>query len=1083
MTEELRNARDNVLAENTAQAVFKHLDRIRDNRSALGPRWVWELLQNARDAAGPQGVRIRAHVSATEFRFEHDGRPFESKEIAHLVYHGSTKVDFEDIGQFGSGFLATHLLSNIVRVAGRLEDSSGFDFPLDRTGGTAEELRETMDRSWAAFEQSVDDARPAPEATTSFVYNIAESEASELVEAGLQELRRSGPLVLAFCPEITEIAVETSDAEWRLSRHSQAEGGIRTIRRVEDGDELSHFVAVAGEEGECCAALQLRPGQSGLEIDPAQETAAKLFVLFPLVGSERLGLPATVNSRRFKPREDRDGIVTGDSLGAQENRRLLKDSLRHQEQLLEWCAQKKWAGAERMLAFDIARLPDWASNAPWFRPLLTELVQRARETPLMRTQGGEWIEPQAAWLPTTDDSSHSERLWTLMSSWEGARARLPCFDDMTSWSQNLAGWQGLLGKSREDMGEALTITKVARLVDGASSVDGLQERLVSGAALSWLVSLLELALDAGETGLLDGHNLLPTQGGGLRRRPDIRRDVGISEELKDIAEAFGLQVRDELLDKGAEIEGLAELLTSEREPELLDRVLARVKAESREEVISTPLAPWAVRLFRWIADRPDYVDRLEGYPVPTSDRSEEGVAVLLLERGREAPRRPLAPLATWPEGAQRFGSLFPRGRVLADALTDGDPEVWPQLAARGYVNESPLIETQRVVDAFLPDEPLPDTDETPAGSHKSPQEFQVSDIACLLGAGGLIDTARKSRKRAREFVRFLVEFAAEADERAFEVFEAQCECGDTHRTYWAAWLAPVRHRRWVPLDASGRRGTVASAESLAGLLADSPEVSEVLSGVRGQKLLDALSISRADLALRVVASDEDERLTLIASMQDIASVAGDVDRVRELATEIREHPEIIDSIEERKIRRTRIQRNQKIGESVEQLLRTELEGCGLTVRRTGIGSDFEVESDFVEEEQEVGLELSGGGRTTLIEVKSTRIDQVKMTPVQASRACTLGDGFALCVVPLDDDAPTAQTIRERLRVVFGIGARLESALSDFEFMRDAADVARDRRGAVELEIREGEVRFRISRAVWGDGLPFGEAVDRFRSRD
>lgn len=1082
MAEELRNARDKVLVDNTAQAVFKHLDRIKDNRSALGTRWIWELLQNARDAAGRQGVRIRARVSATEFRFEHDGKPFASEEIAHLVYHGSTKTDLNDIGQFGSGFLATHLLSKIIRITGGLEDSRGFDFPLDRTGGTAEELREAMDRSWAAFEQSVGDA--APDATTSFAYNIAELGARELVEAGLEELRRSGPLVLAFCPEITEIAVEISGAEWKLSRDSQEEGGVQSIRYVGDGGELSRFVAVAGAEDECCAALQLRPAESGIEVDPAQESAAKLFVLFPLVGSERLGLPATINSRQFKPREDRDGIVAGDSLGAQENRRLLVDSVRHQEQLFEWCAQKKWAGAERMLAFDTAQLPDWASGARWFRPLLTELVRKARETPLMRTPGGEWIEPRAAWLPTTDDPSHRERLWTLMSSWEGAQARLPCLDDLASWSRNLSGWQRLLSRSREDMNEALTIAKVASLVGEASSVDGLQQRLVSGAGLSWLVSLLDLALDAGETGLLDGHNLLPTQGGGLRRRPEVRRDEGISEELKDIAEAFGLEIRDELLDKDAEIVGgLAELLVSEREPELLDRVLARVKEEARDEVIRTPLAPWAVRLFRWIADRPDYVERLEGYPVPTSERSEEGLAVLLLERGREAPQRPLAPLATWPECAQRFGFLFPKRRVLAEAFADGDPDVWPQLAASGYVNASPLIETRRVVEAFLPDEPLPDTEETPAGSHKSTQELKVSDVACLGGPTGLIDTARKSRKRATEFVRFLVEFAVEADERAFEVCEVECECGFSHNTYRAAWLAPLRRRRWVPLDASGRRATMASAESLAGLLAHSPEVSKVLSGVRGEKLLDALAISRADLALRVVASDEDERLALIASMQDLAAVAGDVDRVRELATEIREHPEIIDSIEKRKIRRTKIRRNQAIGNLVEQLLRQELEGSGLTVRRTGIGSDFEVESDFVEEEQEVGLELSGSRHTTLIEVKSTRIDQVKMTPVQANRACRLADGFALCVVPLDDDVPTADTIRAGLRVVFGIGARLESALSDYEFMREATDVARAPRGAVELEVQEGEARFRISQAVWEEGLPFSQAVDQFGSRD
>ena len=85
MTEELRNAKDKVLVENTAQAVFKHLDRIRDNRGALGTRSIWELLQNARDDAGTQVVRIRAHVSATEFRFEYDGKPFASNKIAHLV--------------------------------------------------------------------------------------------------------------------------------------------------------------------------------------------------------------------------------------------------------------------------------------------------------------------------------------------------------------------------------------------------------------------------------------------------------------------------------------------------------------------------------------------------------------------------------------------------------------------------------------------------------------------------------------------------------------------------------------------------------------------------------------------------------------------------------------------------------------------------------------------------------------------------------------------------------------------------------------------------------------------------------------
>ena len=103
MTDELQSARDVVLVDNTAQAVFKHLDRIEDNRTTLGLRWIWELLQNARDAARLDGVHIRVRLSESELRFEHDGRPFTSLEIAHLVYHGSTKIEnFDDLGQFGS---------------------------------------------------------------------------------------------------------------------------------------------------------------------------------------------------------------------------------------------------------------------------------------------------------------------------------------------------------------------------------------------------------------------------------------------------------------------------------------------------------------------------------------------------------------------------------------------------------------------------------------------------------------------------------------------------------------------------------------------------------------------------------------------------------------------------------------------------------------------------------------------------------------------------------------------------------------------------------------------------------------------
>ena len=1083
MTEGLKEAKDRVLAENTAQAVFKHLDRIEDSRAELGARWVWELFQNARDAADVSGARIQMSLSAAELRFEHDGRPFSADEITHLVYHGSTKVgDLDEIGQFGSGFLATHLLSRVVWVRGQLDDYRAFCFLLDRTGRNPDQLREATERSWEAFEQSLAESTPAERRTTSFTYQITEPEAYALAALGLKHVRASGPSVLAFCPDIREIAVETSDSRWRLQRGDAPDDGVLPILHTEDGREQTRFIAVSGAEGDTTVALALRRTESGLGVDEPPEPSPKVFVLFPLMGSERLGLPCMVNSTRFKPREDRDGIVlTGDSAGATDNQGLLEESARHQERLLQWCGQRKWAGAERILSFDTSRLPDWASSDGWFRRLMASLVRKSRETPLMCTVGGHWIKPSAAWLPETSEPGNRGRLWDQMRVWNGAEAKLPPNEAATDWSRNLVGWARLLDKPVEEMDEALTLTKVAQLVEDAATVDGLQRSIADGDALSWLKSLLELVRDDGQMiELLERYSVLPAQSGSLRSRTGVRRDEGIPEELKDIAEALGMPIRDGLLDRRAKLSGLADLLGTAGESELVDKLLQRVKNACQGDTMDVGVAPWAVNLFRWLAAQPDHMDHLEGYPVPTADERDKEVVVVQLERGRSAEEKPLAPVAAWPERARRFHLLFAERAVLAAALADLEPSVWRRLEEEGYLNASPLVETKASVEAFLPDEPLPERGGS--GSHKSTSEMAGTTVAWLTKANtGLIDRVRSSRHRANELVQFFVEFVVPEDERAFEKCSVECECGDTHRTYRAAWLAPLRHRRWVPPLASRQGGSTASAESLAHLLGDSPETSALLSSATGGKLLDALGVSRADLALRAMAGNEEERLGLIHSMEELARAAGSVDRARELAAEIREHPEIIDGIEKRKERRREIQRNQEMGQVVEQILRQELESAGLAVRRTGIGSDFEIESDIVENDEEIGLELVGSGGTVLIEVKSTRVAAVKMTPVQAERACALGEGFALCVVPLEDDKPTVETIRERLRVVFGIGAHLQQTLSDYGAVRRAEDVAREPRAGVALEIVGGQTRFRVEREVWKDALTFDDAVQRFQS--
>jgi hypothetical protein len=82
-----------VLADNTAQAVRNYLKKLFQEEAKFRGRWIWELLQNARDASSPNGVHVWLTLRPDRVVFRHDGLPFTYKNIAHLIYHGTTKYE------------------------------------------------------------------------------------------------------------------------------------------------------------------------------------------------------------------------------------------------------------------------------------------------------------------------------------------------------------------------------------------------------------------------------------------------------------------------------------------------------------------------------------------------------------------------------------------------------------------------------------------------------------------------------------------------------------------------------------------------------------------------------------------------------------------------------------------------------------------------------------------------------------------------------------------------------------------------------------------------------------------------------
>src|ERR1051325_412834 len=79
---ELQSARDDALIENTAQSIFKYLEELENRRSLVKNRWIWELLQNARDSSATSPVRVSVRFLRDKLVFKHNGDFFTSKEVS-----------------------------------------------------------------------------------------------------------------------------------------------------------------------------------------------------------------------------------------------------------------------------------------------------------------------------------------------------------------------------------------------------------------------------------------------------------------------------------------------------------------------------------------------------------------------------------------------------------------------------------------------------------------------------------------------------------------------------------------------------------------------------------------------------------------------------------------------------------------------------------------------------------------------------------------------------------------------------------------------------------------------------------------
>lgn len=327
--DEARLEREQQRSESEARDIIHDLNRLYTFPEERKTRWVWELLQNAKDVADTSGVEITFKLEADRLIFSHNGLPFKTKHLLAILYKTSTKsLDGEGgtTGKYGTGFVTTHILNKKLSISGVHENDLGkrnFTIEIDRSAASLDEsiAIEAMQRSLSETFTAIDQITRAPAVDItanwhSFTY-LLNPDSYVYAERGLQELERNLAFTLLINSSLTNTNETNPFREIKsvsIETTSQKTKYVTSLEQtnIKDVQFMSLGMATGllyHQTGKLIFGIPAIKENESFKLLPINRQAV-LFKEFPLIGTEDFNLPVFIQHQDFHPTEQRDGIRT-----------------------------------------------------------------------------------------------------------------------------------------------------------------------------------------------------------------------------------------------------------------------------------------------------------------------------------------------------------------------------------------------------------------------------------------------------------------------------------------------------------------------------------------------------------------------------------------------------------------------------------------------------------------------------------------------------------------------------------------------------------------------------------------------------
>lgn len=525
-------------------------------------RWIWELIQNAKDVAdNTMGVNIEVEFNKKEkyLVFKHDGKNFTTDNIVHLISQVSSKERNPDsdsgvTGKFGTGFLTTHLLSEKVKVKSYLKDEDEplkkIDILLDRSGETKEEVIAAVNESFRQLKSSKEMNTSVSSENrgfdTCFFYEL-DNNGIETAQNGLENLYISIPYVFAFVEKVNSIKVNHSFCVQRGEKRVVDNMEVHSVYITNSESKRVNEILLYHREN-IDLAIPIKHEDGEIFVEEYPEKIPKLFCAFPLIGTEDFSFPVVVNSTFFNPNEPRSGIYLTDKENKliDENKSLMLQALNSYKDLLDYAASHNWKQLYNIVHVPKQPDKDWLSK-DWFDSVMKDCKEHIKCAPIFDTIGGErtalfdFCDCQDVLIIGDSEKATRELVWEM------GKSIYP--DHMVLFSE-IHRWYASLWVECRNFG----VKKLVCVVEEFGNLEELEKAIKDKAnSIDWLNRLYAILVTTKNTEILESAEIFPNQLGQFCGIDKLYVDEGIDDVYIQILSLLDHDCREYLLNKQIEL--------------------------------------------------------------------------------------------------------------------------------------------------------------------------------------------------------------------------------------------------------------------------------------------------------------------------------------------------------------------------------------------------------------------------------------------------------------------------------------------------------------------------------------------------